>query len=156
MSNLDDVKKLREITGAGMLECKNVLVDSGNNFDKALNILKKKGLEVAEKKKERITKQGIIEAYNHNGGKVVSVVEVLCETDFVARNEDFKAFAHELALQISAMNPKNVEELLNQPYIRDASITVDVLLKNIIAKIRENIQIGRIARYELGEDYINF
>jgi len=152
MSNLEDVKKLREMTGAGMLECKNTLLKAGGDFAKALEVLRQKGLEVAEKKKERVTKQGLIEAYSHNGGKVVAVVEVLCETDFVALNADFKLFVHELALQVAAMAPKTVEELLAQTYIRDANMTIDQMLKSLVGKIRENIQIGRIARFELGED----
>lgn len=152
MSNLDDLKKLRELTGAGVLDCRKTLDMFKGDFGKALAELKKRGLEVAEKKKDRVAKQGLIETYSHNGGKVVAVVEVLCETDFVARNEDFKYFAHELALQVSAMNPKNVEELMAQPYIRDPKLTIDQLHKNIVAKIRENIQIGRMARFELGVD----
>ena len=150
-SSLDDLKKLRELTGAGVLDCRKTLDRFGGDYKLALAELKKKGLEVAEKKKDRVTKQGIIEAYSHNKGKIVAVVEVLCETDFVARNEDFKHFAHELALQISAMNPQSVGELMGQPYIRDPKLTIDQLHKSLVAKIRENIQIGRIARYELGE-----
>ena len=149
--SIEDIKKLREQTGAGVLECRKALEMFDGDQAKALEELKKKGLEVADKKKERETKQGIIEAYSHNGGTVVSIVELLCETDFVARNEDFKYLAHELALQVAAMNPTNIEELVKQPYIRDASKTIDDLVKEVIAKIRENIQIGRIARYELGE-----
>ena len=150
MNTLDDVKKLRELTGAGILDCQKVLSKHAGDFDKAFQELKDKGLEVAEKKKDRATNQGLIEAYSHNGGKVVAVVEVLCETDFVARNEDFKYFAHELALQISAMDPKSIEELMAQTYIRDPKLTIDQLHKNLVAKIRENIQISRIARFELG------
>lgn len=145
------IKKLREKTGAGILACRKVLEEAGGDEKKALEILKKKGLKVAEEKKERETKQGVIEAYTHGGGKVVAVVELLCETDFVARNEEFKALAHELCMQVAAMNPKNVQELLRQEYIREPGKKVGDLLKELIAKIRENIQIGRIARFELGE-----
>lgn len=145
------IKKLREECGAGVMECRQALEECDADVVKALQMLKKKGLEVAEKKKDRETKQGVIEAYVHCGGKVVSVVELLCETDFVARNEEFKTLAHELAMQTAAMKPKDVEELLGQEYIRDPKKKVANLLTEVIAKIRENIKIGRIARFELGE-----
>lgn len=148
---IDQIKSLREKTGAGIMESRRALEESNDDEKKALEILKQKGLEVAAKKQERETKQGLLETYSHAGGKVVSVVELLCETDFVSRNEEFKKLAHELAMQVAAMNPKSVEELLQQEYIRDTSKKVDNLLKDAIAKIRENIKIGRIARYSLGE-----
>lgn len=147
----EQIKALREKCGAGVMECRLVLEECDGDVQRAMQSLKKKGLEVAEKKKERETKQGIIEAYTHCGGKVVGVIELLCETDFVARNEEFKNLAHELAMQVAAMEPSSVEGLLKQEYIRDASKTVADLLTEVIAKIRENIKIGRIARFELGE-----
>jgi len=158
----EQIKKLREMCGAGIMECRLALetafaetnsasASQGKIVERALEIIKKKGMEVAEKKKERETKQGIIEAYTHCGGKVVSVVELLCETDFVARNEEFKALAHELAMQVAAMNPKNIKELLEQEYIRDPKKKTGDLLTEVIGKIRENIKVGRIARFELGE-----
>lgn len=145
------IKKLREKTGAGILECRKVLEEAGGDEKKAREILKKKGLRAAEEKKDRETKQGVIEAYTHGGGKVVAVVELLCETDFVARNEEFKKLAHELAMQVAAMEPKNVDALLKQEYIREPGKKVGDLLKALIAKIRENIKVNRIARFELGE-----
>lgn len=161
---VEQIKQLRELTGAGMMECRKalenaasqplsggVVMDERTIMQRALGYLKQKGLEVAQKKAERETKQGLIEAYTHNDGKVVSVVELLCETDFVARNEDFKNLAHELAMQVAAMKPKDTEELLKQEYIRDATKKVQDLLNEVIAKIRENIKISRIARFELGE-----
>lgn len=147
----DQIKSLREQAGAGVLECRKALEETGGDEKKALQILKKKGLEIAKKKQERETKQGLLETYSHNGGKVVSVVELLCETDFVARNEEFKTLAHELAMQVAAMNPSTVKELLKQEYIRDASKKVDDLVKEAVGKIRENIKINRIARFGLGE-----
>ena len=117
--SIEQVKKLREATGAGILETRKALEETGGDEKKALEILKKKGLQVAEKKKERETKQGVIEVYSHAGGRVVSVVELLCESDFVARNEEFKSLAHELAMQVAAMKPKDMKELLGQEYIRD-------------------------------------
>lgn len=146
----EQVKKIREACGAGVMECRRALEEAEGDEKKALEILRQKGMEVAEKKKERELKAGILECYSH-GGKVVSVVELLSETDFVARNEEFKALAHELAMQVAAMNPQNVEELLDQPYIREPGKTVRDLINELIGKIRENIQVGRIARFELGE-----
>ncbi|RJR24781.1 elongation factor Ts, partial [Candidatus Microgenomates bacterium] len=118
--------------------------------EKAYEAIKQKGLEIAEEKKERETKAGIIEVYSHAGGKVVGVVELLSETDFVARNDEFKSLAHELAMQVAAMSPKDKEELLEQDYIRDPSKKVKDLVNEAIGKIRENIQIGKIARFEVG------
>jgi len=149
--SLEQIQKLREVCGAGVMECRNALNETGGDEKKALEVLKKKGRDIAEKKKEREVKSGLIEAYSHAGGKVVAVVELLCETDFVARNEQFKALAHELAMQVAAMKPKDVEELLKQEYIREATKTVGDLLNELIGKIKENIQVGRIARFELGE-----
>lgn len=149
---MEQIKKLREVTGAGIMECRRALETAEGDEKKALEILKQKGLEVAEKKKEREVKSGLLETYSHAGGKVASVVELLCETDFVARNEEFKRVAHELAMQVAAMKPKNVKELLAQEYIRDPQKKVADLLNELIGKIRENIKIGRIARFELGED----
>lgn len=149
--SVEDIKKLREKSGAGVLACRKALEEAGGDEKKALEILKKKGLKVAEEKKTRETKQGIIEAYSHGGGKVVAVVELLCETDFVARNEEFKALAHELCMQVAAMSPKNVEDLLGQEYIREPGKKINNLLEDLIGKIRENIKVNRIARFELGE-----
>ncbi len=147
----EQIKKLREKCGAGIMECRRALEEAEGKEAKALEIIKERGLKVAEEKKERATNQGIIEAYSHAGGRVVSVVELLCETDFVARNDEFRALAHELAMQVAAMKPKNTEELLAQPYIREPNETVEDLVKGLVGKIRENIQVGRIARFELGE-----
>jgi len=148
---LEQIKELRELTGAGIMDVRKALETSAGDKKKALEILKQKGAEVAEKKKERATSAGLIECYAHNNGKVAAMVELLCETDFVARNEEFKNLAHELAMQVAAMNPKNVEELLKQEYIRDPSKTVDDLVKELIGKIRENIKINRFERLEMGE-----
>ncbi|MCL5090468.1 MAG: translation elongation factor Ts [Patescibacteria group bacterium] len=147
----DQIKKLREVCGAGVMECRKALEEAEGNMDKAMEIIHARGLKLAEEKKERVTKQGMIECYSHGGGRVVSVVELLCETDFVARNEDFRTFAHEIAMQVAAMKPKSVEELLEQEYIRDPGKKIADLLNGLVSKIRENIKIGRIARFELGE-----
>jgi len=148
--NIEDIKKLREQTGAGIADCREALKESDGDLTKAKEWLKKKGLDKASSKTDREVKAGIVETYSH-GGKVGVLVEVLCETDFVARTEDFKGLAHELSLQIASMNPSSVEELLSQEYIRDNSLTVEQLIKSVIGKLGENIQVGRFERIALGE-----
>ena len=148
--SLDLIKKLREETGAGIADCKEALKESGNDLEKAKIYLKQKGFEKGSSKGDREVKAGIVDVYSHNG-KVGVLVELLCETDFVARTEDFKNLAHELSLQIASMNPSSVEELLKQEYIRDNSMIVDQLVKSISGKLGENIQVGRLERIALGE-----
>lgn len=148
--DINDIKKLREQTGAGITDCKKALSLSKGNLAKAKKWLKKKGLDKASSKLKREVKAGIVETYSH-GGKVGVLVEVLCETDFVARTEDFKHLAHELSLQIASMNPASVKELLSQEYIRDNSLTVEQLIKSVIGKVGENIQVGRFERVALRE-----
>jgi len=147
----EKIKKLREKSGVGIMECCKALAEAKGDEKKASQIVKERGLKVAAEKKERVTKQGVIECYTHAGGQVVSVVELLCETDFVARNEDFKKLAHELAMQVAAMKPKDASELLKQEYIRDPQKKVADLLNELIGRICENIKVGRMARFELGE-----
>lgn len=148
--SVDDIKKLREETGAGIADCRTALEEAGGDGQKAKEILKKKGLDKAAEKSEREVKAGIVETYSH-GGKVGVLVELLCETDFVAKTDDFKNLAHELALQIASMKPESVGDLLEQDYIRDPSQKIEVLVKEVIAKLGENIQIGRFERIALGE-----
>lgn len=148
---IDQIKKLRNETGAGIADCKEALSLSKGNIDKAKIWLKKQGLTKASSKSDREVKAGLVETYSHNG-KVGVLVEVLCETDFVAKTEDFKNLAHELALQIASMNPSSLEELLSQEYIRDNSQTVEQLIKGMSGKLGENIQIGKFERVALGGD----
>jgi len=147
---VDDIKKLRADSGAGIADCKEALKESNGNFKQAEEWLKKKGFDKASQKGEREVKAGMVEVYSH-AGKIGVMVEVMCETDFVARTEDFKNLAHEIALQVASMNPESVEELLSQEYIRDNSMTVDQLIKTVTGKLGENIQIGRFERIALGE-----
>lgn len=147
--NLDYIKKLREQTGAGIADCKEALSQSKGNIETAKQWLKQKGFEKAASKAEREVKAGLVDVYSH-GGKVGVMVELLCETDFVARTEDFKTLAHELSLQIASMSPASVEELLKQEYIRDNTQTVDQLIKSVSGKLGENIQVGRFERIALG------
>src|ERR1035438_8034092 len=136
MSQIDlkSLKKLRDSTSASIADCRTALEESGGEYSKALQWLKKRMLEKAEKKADRETSQGIIDAYIHQGGRVGVLVEVLCETDFVAKTDDFKRLAKEIGMQVAAMNPKDVETLLKQEYIRDASQTIGQLVKGVIGK----------------------
>lgn len=145
------LKKLREESGAGIADCRKALEESDNDYKKAIDWIKKHGIEKAAKKSDREVSQGLVEAYIHNGGKVGAMIELSCETDFVARTEDFKNLAHELAMQTAAMNPKDAEALLKQEYIRDASMKIEDLVKQSIAKLGENIVIKKISRISLGE-----
>lgn len=149
--SLDQIKKLRAKTKAGVMGCRQALEESDGDMVKAEKWIREKGLKSAAKREGRETCQGRIEVYTHADGKIVAVVELLCETDFVARTEDFKNLSHELAMQVAAMKPKNNQEFLNQPWIRDESRTIKELIKELMAKTGENIKVGRIARFELGE-----
>lgn len=144
------IKQLRQETQASVADVKKVLDESQGDIKKAREFLRKKGFEQAAKKSERATGAGIIESYVH-GGKIGVLVEILCETDFVARTDEFKYLAHEIALQISAMAPIDVESLLKQESIRDASRTIEDMIKESIAKLGENIKIARFTRFSLGE-----
>lgn len=148
--SVEQIKQLREETGGGIADCREALEESQGDIDKAKEILKKKGLDKASTKAEREVKAGIVETYSH-GGRVGVLMELLCETDFVAKTEEFKNLAHELALQIASMKPASVEELLKQEYIRDTSVTVEDLVRGVVTKIGENIQIGKFYRIALGE-----
>lgn len=147
--NLDDIKRLREETSASVTDCRRALEESEGNYEKALEWLRKHGLKKAEKKAKRQASQGLIEAYIHQNGEIGAMVEILCETDFVARTDEFRRLAHEVAMQVAAMNPKNVESLLKQEYIRDASKTVSDLVKETIAKVGENIVVKRFERFAM-------
>ena len=145
------IRKLREQTGAPVIRVKKVLEEVEGDEKKAFEILQKEGFEKAEKRKERTTSQGLIEAYIHHSGKVASLVELLCETDFVARNEIFKELAHNLALQVASLGAKDAEELMGQEFIKDPTKKVEDLVKEVIAKTGENVRIGRVFRVELGD-----
>lgn len=148
--SVDDIKKLREETSAGIADCRLALSEAKGDYQKAKEWLKSKGLEESAKKADREVRAGLIEVYSH-GGKVGVLVELLCETDFVARTADFKTLAHDIALQVASMNPESVTDLLNQEFIKDSSVTIDQLVKAEIGKLGENIQIGRFERIALGE-----
>lgn len=150
-ANIELLKKLRNETQVSLADCRRALEETDNNIDQAKEWLKKHGIEKAEKKSDRETLQGLIESYIHQNGKVGAIVEVLCETDFVARTDEFKKLSHDIAMQIAAMNPKDVDSLLKQEYIKDGSKTILDLIKGTIAKIGENIVVKRFNRLELGK-----
>jgi elongation factor Ts len=191
------VKELREQTGAGMMDCKKALAESDGDFTKAIEWLRKKGIASATKKGDRLTAEGLIDSYIHTGARIGVLVEVNCETDFVARREEFQGLVRNIAMQIAACpnveyvrvedipeeisrreqeiemgrddlgkKPDNVKEkivqgrvekrlkelsLLDQPYIKDQTITVDELIKQTIALLGENIKVSRFSRFVLGE-----
>jgi elongation factor Ts len=152
------VKELRAKTGAGIMDCKRALQDSNGNMDKATELLRQRGLASSSKVAGREAKQGLIESYIHTGGRIGALVEVNCETDFVARTDEFRTLAREIAMQVASMNPTTVgsmeeddgEGLLSQEYIRDSRKTIRDLIKETIAQVRENIQVSRFMRFEVG------
>lgn len=145
---MEDIAKLRELTGAGVVECKKALDEAEGDFDRAKDIIFERGIARAEKKSDRATGAGLLETYIHNG-RVAVMVELRCETDFVARNEKFQGLAHDIAMHIAAMAPETVEELLTQQYVKDPSMTIEELVKNLIGTIGENMKVERFARFEL-------
>jgi len=170
---VDTIKKLRELTSASVMECRKALEDSKGDMDEAKALLRKRGIEKAAKKQDRAAKEGRIEAYVHLGNKIGVLVEINCETDFVARNTDFMQFCRDVSMHIAACNPlcvkreevpsdelKDVKEkeafykqqcLLEQPFVKDPSITIHDYVGSIIGKIGENIVIRRFTRYKIGE-----
>jgi elongation factor Ts len=164
--SLDLIKELREQTGAGIMQCRNALERTEGNREKALEYLKEQGMLKAISKAERTAAEGLIEAYIHTGGRVGAMIELNCETDFVARTDEFKELAHNIAMQVAAMAPKFISEedmpegaeeepeavcLIMQPYIKDQELTIQDIITETIAKVGENIKVSRFARFELGE-----
>jgi len=164
--SVDRVKELREQSGAAIMQCRNALIEAQGDIEKALQILKQQSISLAEKKTRRSATQGLIEAYVHAGGRIGAMVEVNCESDFVARTDEFKELAHHLAMQVAAMAPQFISReevpkgteiepqttcLLLQPDIRDPDKTVQEIIVETIAKVGENIKVSRFARFELGD-----
>jgi len=161
------VKELREQSGAGVMDCRKALLEAEGDTEKALQLLKEEGLLLAQEKAERTAAEGAVEAYIHGGGHIGAMIEVNCETDFVARTAEFKELTHNLAMQVAAMQPQFISGdevpkkadidpqaacLLLQPYIKDTDRTVQDIIIETIAKVGENIKVGRFARFELGRD----
>ncbi len=148
--DIDQVKRLRELTGVGITDAKAALVEAKGDFDKALAAMRKKGLTKAVKRAEREARAGLIGTYSHDG-RIGVVVEVNCETDFVAKTDEFKELVKDLCLHIAASEPENKVELLLQPFVKNPDITVGDYVKEHIAKLGENIVVRRFTRMALGE-----
>jgi len=167
------VKELRERTGAGIKECRDILAQTNGNMDKAIELLRERGLKVSDKVKDRSANEGRIEIYVHNGSRMAAMIELNCETDFVARTPEFIQLSKDIAMHVAAVNPKYItvddvpadevaksgltaakyaEEvvLLKQPYVRNPSQTIEDMIQATVAKLRENIVIRRFVRYEIG------
>jgi elongation factor Ts len=157
----DTVKKLREQTGAGIMDCKRALQEANGDMEKAAEALRQKGLTQHLKVAGRTANQGLIESYIHTGGRIGALVELNCETDFVARTAEFRTLAREIAMQVASMDPREVGDmggegdtdesaLLNQSYIREPGKTIRDLVRETIGKVGENIQVSRFSRFEVG------
>ena len=159
------VKELRELTGAGMLDCKRALEEADGDFEKAKEILRQKGHAAAAKRAERATAEGLVQAYLHHNGRVGALVEVNCESDFVARTDDFRELVKNIALHVAGASPQYVAAedvpegtegdprelcLLLQPFVRDESVSIQEMVNEAIRKTGENIRVRRFARFELG------
>ncbi len=158
------IKELRELTNAGIMECKRALQETDCNVEAAATMLRERGHAIAKKKEERAADQGLVECYVHTGGRIGALIELNCESDFVARTPEFKEVAHDLAMQVAATNPRFVDAdevpegcewaeedcLLLQPFIKEPQKSVRDLIAETVAKVRENIKIRRFARFELG------
>jgi len=142
---MDQIKELREETGAGIMDVRKALTESEGDTKKAKEWLEKKGMKRAAEKAERSTEAGYVFSYVHFNGKVGSLVKLACETDFVAKTEDFQNLGKEIAMQVASMKPENVDELLKQDYLKDTSKTIETLLKNVSGKTGENIRVVSIA-----------
>ena len=160
------IRTLRDRTGAGIMECKVALEASKGNVDQAADSLWLKGFADVAKRADRATNQGLIEAYIHTGGRVGALVELGCETDFVARTSEFKELAHDIAMQVAAMAPEYLDQteieegdsrpvaqvsLLQQPFIKDNSSSVGDMVQELAAKLGENVRVLRFTRLALGE-----
>jgi elongation factor Ts len=170
--SLDTIKKLRELTSVGINECKKALGDAGGDFDKALKALKERGAQIMEKKGSRVASQGLIDSYIHFSGNLGAMVEVNCETDFVARTEVFKQFVKDIAMQVAAIGPKYIKKadvpqevlakcespedyvkqycLMEQAFVKDSKLSIADYLRDVISKTGENVVIRRFTRFALG------
>ena len=160
--SIDQIKALREETGAGVMDCRGALEEADGDMDAARELLREKGIATAAKRADRATGQGLIESYIHSG-RIGVLVDLRCETDFVARTEPFKELAHDIAMQVASMQPaaisadqldgedEDATALLDQPFIRDAGQTIADRINDVIASVGEKIEVARFVRYEVGE-----
>jgi elongation factor Ts len=147
--SMDQIKKLRELTGARILDCQKAMQEAGGDLDKAIAAVEAKGLARAEKSQSRETKVGYIATYTHNTGMVAAMVEMLCETDFVAQNEEFRQMTRDIAMQVAAMGAESVEDLLQQDSIKDSDKTIELVIKSLSGKIGEKMTLSRFERYAI-------
>jgi elongation factor Ts len=150
--SMESIKKLRQQTGARIMDCKKALEEAKGDLKLAKKYVQEKGLARAEKTTDRQASAGYIASYTHATGQIASLAELLCETDFVAANEEFRQLAKNLAMQVAAMNPQDREELLKQDFIRESGQSVDMAIKVLSGKIGEKIVLGRFVRFVLGQD----
>ena len=149
MITLDQIKELRAETGLSVMQCQKALEEAGGDRNKAIELLKAKGAEIAGRKGDRTLGAGTVVSYIHAGDTVGVILELMCETDFVAKNPDFKIVAKEIAMHVAAMNPTSSEELLGQTYIKDTSKTISDLINNTVQKFGERTEIGRFTRFSI-------
>lgn len=171
MVTTEEIKELRSITGAGIMDCKRALQEAGGDLEGAIEVLRRKGFEKAEKKAHREARQGLVETYIHTGGRIGAMVEVNCESDFVANTDDFRQLVHDIAMQVAAtdpqyLSPDDIPEdaqaddepdlaqicLMSQPFIRDPEKSIKDITTEVVAKVGENIKVRRFARFEVGKD----
>ncbi len=148
--SIDDVQRLRELTGVGLTDAKQALVGAGGDFDKALEQMRSKGLTRAAKRAEHEARAGLVGTYSHDG-RIGVLVEVNCETNFVAKTDEFKELVKDLTLHVAASAPADPAELLTQEFVKNPEVSVEDYIKEHIAKLGENIVVRRLARFELGE-----
>lgn len=149
MISTEQIKELRDITGVSVMQCKKALEEALGDMDKAKSILGETSKRSAEKKMDRELGAGVISSYTHNNGTVGAMLELLCETDFVARNDEFRVVAKDIAMHIVAMNPENKEELLSQEFIKDSSKTIKNIIEQTVQKFGERTDIGQFVRFSI-------
>ena len=164
--SVEAIKALRELTGAGIMDCKRALQEADGDLEAAQLSLVAKGIASAAKKASRATNEGLVESYIHSGGRIGALVELNCETDFVARTDDFRQLAHDVAMQVAAMAPQYVDSsdipegensnpqetcLMQQPFIKDPTLSVRELIEQAVGKLGENVRVSRFTRFSLGE-----
>ncbi len=149
MITIEEIKVLREATGLSIIECQKALEEAGGDKDKAITLLKEKGAEIAAKKSDRALGAGVVVSYIHAGETVGVMLELLCETDFVAKNSEFRSVAKDIAMHIAAMSPSNTVELLEQPFIKDAGQKIGDLINNTVQKFGERAEVGHFVRFSI-------
>jgi len=149
MITTEQIKQLREETGLSIMQCQKALEEAGGDKAKAIELLKAKGAEIAGKKSDRTLGAGSVVSYIHSGETIGVLVELLCETDFVSKNPEFKAVAKEIAMHVAAMNPADTAELLGQPFIKDPGLNISDLINNTVQKFGERTEIGRFTRFSI-------